>query len=95
MGVDEYLGRVRAIAWEAAKYVSSERLAEVHDLIDHDEPAEGMCSLAWAIVAERNPVPRSLIGDILAHAADIVPAESMPDNLWDFANDEIGNHHDA
>jgi hypothetical protein len=85
---EDYLGRVRAIAWAASDYVSAEGLHEVQRLVDHGEPAEGMRSLAWAIVNEKRRVPRTLIGDIREHAAGLVDDEAMPSNLDEFATDD-------
>lgn len=87
---EEYLGRVRATAWRAAEYVPSERLEEVHRLIDHGEPAEGLCSLAWAIVNAQARVPGDLIEAIYEYTAEIIDDEFMPPNLKDYAMPEGG-----
>ena len=79
--MEDYLGRVRVIVWRAAEYVSDEGIAEVRRLVDHGEPAEGMCSLAWAIVREDVRVPPDLVHGIRMHAADLVDDEFMPENL--------------
>jgi len=79
--LEDYLGRVRAIMWRAAEYVSAAGLAEAQRLVDHGEPAEGMCSLAWAIVNEDVRVPMDLVRDIREHAADLVSNEFMPEHL--------------
>lgn len=76
--MDDYLGRVQAIVRKAAEYVSAEGVDRVQRLVDHGEPAEGMCSLAWIIVNEAVRVPRSLIEAIREHAAGIVDDEFMP-----------------
>jgi hypothetical protein len=85
---EDYLGRVQAIVWQAANFVSSSGIARVQHLVDHGEPAEGMCSLAWIIVNERRRVPRDLIQDIRAHAAGLIEEEFMPENLDNYATDE-------
>jgi len=84
MTPEEYLGRVRATAWHAADYLPPERLAEVHRLIDHGEPAEGLCSLAWVIVGERTPVPMSIVDAIFEYTDGLVDEESMPQDLRDY-----------
>lgn len=82
---DEYLENVRGTLADARSFLPPVRLAEVEDLIEHGEPAEGMCSLAWAIVREQVRVPRQLINEIREHSSGLVEAESMPPNLDDFA----------
>ena len=78
---EDYLGRVEATAWSAAGWVSKEGLERVQHLIDHGEPAEGMRSLAWAIVQEEAVVPMSLIRAIRRYSEELVPSEFMPENL--------------
>jgi len=85
---EEYLGRVRATAWRAAEYVPAESLEEVHRLIDHGEPAEGLCSLAWAIVNANVSVPGDLIAAIYQYTAELIDDEFMPPNLGDFVSPE-------
>lgn len=85
MSAEEYLGRVQAIAWAAAEYVSSAGIEDVQRLIDHGEPAEGMCSLAWAIVNEDARVPAEMISAIRAHAVDLVDEEFMPPDFSRYA----------
>lgn len=82
---DEYLQSVRETLADASRFRPSTRLAEVENLVEHGEPAEGMCSLAWAIVWERVRVPRQLINEIREHSKGLVESESMPPNLDDFA----------
>ncbi|NED97101.1 hypothetical protein G1H11_17515 [Phytoactinopolyspora alkaliphila] len=84
MSPEEYLGAVKAVAWEAADYLPAERLAEVHSLIDHGEPAEGLCSLAWAIVNEQVQVPAALINAIYEFTAEVIEDEFMPTDLRKF-----------
>lgn len=90
MTPEEYLGRVRATAWHAADYLPAERLEEVHRLIDHGEPAEGLCSLAWVIVGERIQVPGSIVDAIYEYTAGLVDDEFMPPDLRDYAKPEDG-----
>jgi hypothetical protein len=83
--LDDYLGRVRATLWLAADYVSATGLAEAKRLVDHGEPAEGMCVLAWIIVSEDVRVPADLIRDIRALSEELVPPEELPASLDDHA----------
>lgn len=78
---DDYLGRVQAVVWDAAGWVSSEGLGRVQHLVDHGEPAEGLCSLAWIIVNEQTMVPASIVRAIREYSADLVPSEHLPDEL--------------
>jgi hypothetical protein len=82
--LDDYHGRVQATVWSAAGWVSPEGLERVQHLVDHGEPAEGMCSLAWIIVNEKTMVPTSLIRAIRAYSVELVDPEYMPSNLDDF-----------
>jgi len=86
--VDDYLGRVQAIVWTASGYVSAEGISRVQHLVDHGEPAEGMCSLAWIIVNEQRKVPRSLIRAIREHSSALVDEKFMPGNLNEFGVDD-------
>lgn len=79
--MDEYAGRVQAIVWRAAAYVSNEGIGRVQHLVDHGEPAEGMLSLAWIIVNEDVQVPLDLIRAIREHAAGLVDDEVIPADL--------------
>jgi hypothetical protein len=83
---DDYLGRVRAVAWLASGYLRAEQLEEVNELIEHGEPAEGLCSLAWAIVNMRAPVPAELINSIYEYTAELIDADHMPPNLHEYAD---------
>lgn len=83
--LDDYLGRVTAALWLASEYVSATGLAEAQRLVDHGEPAEGMCILAWVIVNEDVRVPASLIRDIRALSEELVAAEQLPPGLDDHA----------
>lgn len=86
--MDAYYGRVQATLWESAGWVSIERRAWAQHLIDHGEPAEGMRALAFAIVEEGTPVPRSLIVAIRDLSEGLVDEEDMPTNLDDFGIDD-------
>lgn len=82
--LDDYLGHVQATVWSAAEWVSAAGLERVQHLVDHGEPAEGLCSLAWVIVNEKTFVPRSVIHAIRKYSEDLVPTEFMPQNLDEY-----------
>ena len=81
MTPEEYLEAVRAVAGQASDYLPEERLANVRSLIEHGEPAEGLCSLAWVIVTDGVLVPRNVITAIRDFTDGIVEQEFMPPNL--------------
>lgn len=74
---DDYLGRVQAIIWRIAEYVSPDGVASAQRLVDHGEPSEGMLLLAWLIVNEDVSVPDNLVRDIRTHG-DLVPTSAWP-----------------
>ena len=47
-------------------------------LIDHDEPAEGLVSLAWAIEREQGAVDPPTASLILELTRGLVPTDSLP-----------------
>jgi len=79
--MEDYLRRVRVIVADAAEYVSDAALVEAQRLVEHGEPAEGLCSLAWAITKEGARVPKRLVMDIRSHTAGLVDDEFMPSEL--------------
>jgi hypothetical protein len=79
--LDDYLGKVQATVWAAAGWVSNEGLGRAQHLVDHGEPAEAMCTLAWVIVNEETAVPASLIRDIRRYSEELVDEEFMPPDL--------------
>jgi hypothetical protein len=81
--LEVYLGKVQATVWSASTYVSAAGLAEAQRPVDHGEPAEGMCVLAWVIVNEDVRVPASLIRDIRTLSEELVPADDLPATLDD------------
>jgi hypothetical protein len=81
---DDYLGRVRATVHRAADYLPPGRLQEVHRLIDNGEPAEGLCSLAWAIVNEQLCVPASIVEAIVEYTRELIDDEFMPRDLSNY-----------
>lgn len=90
MTPEEYLGRVRAVALHAAEYVPGDRMEEVYRLIDHGEPGEGLCSLAWAIANAEVRVPGNVIEAIAEYTDGLVEEGFLPPNLGDFTATEDG-----
>lgn len=84
-----YLDGVCAVVEQARQHLpAGADLTNVHVLIDHGEPAEGLVELAWIISNLAVEVPRRIIEGILQHTDDPVTRPLMPLNLWDFATDE-------
>ena len=81
--MEDYQGRVQAILWRAAELLPDVETSHAQHLADHGEPAEGMCSLAWAIVSAGIRVPMSLIRDV-QDCAGLVPEEFMPPDFESF-----------
>lgn len=81
MSADDYVGRCRAFV-----IANSERLAPADvgwamHLIDHDEPAEGLCSLAWAFDSADLELDDNQIDELLGLIGDLVPADALPGRL--------------
>ena len=83
--MERYLGRCNAVLINLTEMVSSEGLAEAQHLIDHGEPAEGLCSLAWYLSEHGVRVPAAQIATIRELTAEFVLPEHMPPNLDDLA----------
>lgn len=84
MTPEEYLDRVRAVVSQAAQYVRIDPQDRIYELIEHGEPAEGLCYLAWTIVNEKVLVPRVIIEGIRGYSAGLVDEEHMPADLDDY-----------
>jgi len=80
----EYLARVRTTANLIGRYLDPEDVAQAHRFIDFGEPAEGLCSLAWALVTAEVSVPKDLIDAIQSLTASMIDESHMPPNLTDF-----------
>jgi hypothetical protein len=80
---DRYLGRVRGLRIAVGAYVSPQALADVDSLIEHGEPAEGVCSLAWALHNARVELPSWIVQDIRSLTAGLVNPEHLPPGLGD------------
>lgn len=83
--MDRYLGRCQAILIRLAGRMPAEALDQAQHLIDHGEPAEGLCGLAWSISRQRIVVSASDIREIKELTADMVLPEHLPPDLDDYA----------
>jgi hypothetical protein len=78
---EHYLGRVRGLVIALSDLVPRERAAEVDRLVDHGEPAEGLCSLAWALHNVSASVPAWAVHDICELTEGLVAPEHMPPGM--------------
>lgn len=85
--LDEYLAKVRQTLTFASHYVPEASLSDAHTLIEHGEPAEGVCYIAWAIANAGVRVPRELILSIYELTEGLVSDEDLPPDLWQLASD--------
>jgi len=82
---DAYLGRVRGLRIAVDGDLSTEGLTEVDGLIDHGEPAEGVCSLAWALYNARVAVPGWVNRAIRDLTDGMIEPEHLPPRLPEIA----------
>jgi hypothetical protein len=68
--VDQEIAAVRQLVAEVSTRLSPERLEEVDELLQHDEPNEALLGIAWELAANLEDVPegvvraiRQLVGD--------------------------------
>jgi hypothetical protein len=78
---DAYLGRVHGLRIAVCGDVSAESLAQVDSLIEHGEPAEGVCSLAWALHNAQVAVPAWVNETIRDLTEGMVDPVHMPPRL--------------
>jgi hypothetical protein len=79
--LDEYLLQVRAVVDLSRHALTDDELASVDRLIDHDEPAEGLHTLAWIVVEKNKRVPVEVIEGIRRLTAGLVDPNDLPPNL--------------
>jgi len=80
-GHDEFLRRVRGLVDSLGGVLSNSERAEVTHLIDHDEIAEALRTLAWIIVEEEKRIPRAAYHAIRELSDGLVTEDHMPRNL--------------
>jgi hypothetical protein len=78
---DEYLGKVHGLRVAVGGYLPADAFTHVDSLIDHGVPAEGVCSLAWALYNARVAVP-GWVNDAVRDLTDgMVEPEHLPPRL--------------
>ena len=75
---DRYLGRVEALRIALAELLPSDAFAQADSLIEHGEPAEGVCYLAWALHNAGVRVPEWAIQDVQDLTEGWVEPEDLP-----------------
>ena len=79
--IQELLSLIRA-------QLTAAEIAEVHHLIDHGEPAEGLRALAWIIEEEKKQVPLSVKRSICGLTRGLIGDEHMPESFRGIIADE-------
>ena len=78
---EAYLHRVRGLVESVSVMLTDDEKRNVHHLIDHSEPAEGLMTLAWIIVEGRKRVPAATIASIRELTAGLVDPADLPADL--------------
>ena len=81
MTPDEYVGRCRALVISVADDLPAEELGWAMHLIDHDEPAEGLVSLAWSLETAKGCVEPETALRIVSLINGLVPVDSLPPSV--------------
>ena len=80
--METYLGQVEALVIEQ-DWLPPEELGVVWRLVEHGEPAEGLCQLAWVITNRRRGVPAEVITSVRRLTEGLVDPADPPPNLDD------------
>jgi hypothetical protein len=78
LAIEAYLNRVLAVVETMLPVLTLQEAQEVRHLIEHDEPAEGLRTLAWIIFDERKPVSLATIEEIGSLTSGLIDPEHMP-----------------
>jgi len=73
-----YLQEVRSLVDSMRGILSANEISEVEHLIDHDEPVEGLRTLAWIIHDEGKAVSTNTVVTILRLIGDSLPEHHLP-----------------
>jgi hypothetical protein len=85
--IDDYLLRVHALLATVDTVLTAEEMSEIMHLVEHDEPAEALRTLAWIVVDEQKHIPASAISEIRELTRDLIAEQDMPGNLDSFAEE--------
>lgn len=78
MTPEEYLHNVRLLVGSLRDTLSDAEVSEIEHLINHDEPAEGLRTLAWIIHDEGKSVSEEIMAAILSLIGDLVSELDLP-----------------
>lgn len=87
MKPEEYLREVRGLINGLRSVLSAAEISEVEHLVDHDEPAEGLRTLAWIIHDEEKNVSAESVTAILSLIGDMVSEADLPPGFKDYSGD--------
>jgi len=87
--MNDYLAQVKQLISSCSKVFTQSEMAEIEHLIDHDELAEGLRTMAWIIHDENKSVDRSIVESIFALTEGLVLEEHLPPNFRNYANVDI------
>jgi len=90
MTPDEYVGGCRGLVISLSDSLPSEEVGWAMHLIDHDEPAEGLTSLAWSIESARGTVEPKTASLILGLTEGMVPLDALPPSVQSVASKSEG-----
>ena len=82
--VDDYLGRVRGLRIILGDLLPPDAFINVDSLIEHGEPAEGLCQLAWVLNNNSVAVPPWAAAALRELTEGLVDAEFMPPGLGSY-----------
>jgi hypothetical protein len=75
---DRYLGRVNGLRIALADMLPPGAFAQADSLIEHGEPAEGVCYLAWALHNAGVQGPGWVVRDVQDLTEGLVEPEHLP-----------------
>jgi len=84
ISADDYIGRCRAFVIAHSEGLAPADVGWAMHLIDHDEPAEGLCSLAWAFDSAGVELEDAVIADLVHLIGDLVPADALPERIQEW-----------
>ena len=85
MTPEEYVHEVRALVGSLRSFLSDAQVLEIEHLVDHDEPAEGLRTLAWIIHDEKKSVSPESIAAILSLIGDMVSDADLPPGFRNYS----------
>ena len=81
MTPDDYVGRCRGLVISLSDSLPPDEVNWAMHLIDHDEPAEGLNSLAWSIESLHDAVDPKTASAIRELTDGLVPLDTLPPSL--------------